>query len=125
MSKHDEPLKIEVLGNALVIDPIIPDTKAEKSLKASGMKPISAPDPKNKLWSDSQDRKHISEWDEHPLQGIVKGMSEKAKQDLPSIKLNDHVGLRVGSGEPIIYQNHIYWRAAPHEILFKYLGNKA
>ena len=125
MSKFNEPLKIEVIGKALVIDIYVPDTRQEKSMKAKGLTPVGAPTPKNKLWEDSTQRLSITEFDEHPVQGIVKAISSVVlEEEVGTIKINDRIAVRVGAGEPVVYQNRHYLRIAPHEIMFKYLGTE-
>lgn len=126
MSKFDEPLKIEVMGNAIVIDPIVPDSIPEKKMKEMGQKPIEAADPKNKFWDDGVARTKPSDYDEHPMQGIIKQISEQASKDpmVVGLKINDRIACRIGAGEPLIYKNKIYFRLAPHEVMFKYIGSE-
>ena len=126
MSKFDEPLKIEVMGNAIVIDPIVPDSIHEKKMKEMGQKTIKAPDPKNRFWDDGVARSKVSDYDEHPMQGIVKAISEQASKDLmiDGLKINDRIACRIGAGEPLIYKDKVYFRLAPHEIMFRYMGSE-
>lgn len=125
MSKLTEPLKIEVIGKAIVVDPFMPDTRAEKKAKAAGMIVTGKPDVKNPFYEDQQQRHKVRDFDEHPFQGIVKAMSPILNGDtdlIGSLKINDRIAFRVGSGEPIVFKDHVYWRVAPHEIMFKYQG---
>lgn len=125
MSELNEPLKIEVIGLAIVVDPIFPDTKAERSArKSSDIISVKDVQPKNKFYPEKQSEHGIDEWDQHPCQGIVKCINKKLEEDpaIGSIKINDRLAFRISSGEPIVYKDHVYWRIAPHEIMFKYLG---
>ncbi len=125
MSKFDEPLKIEVIGAAIIIDPIFPETKAERTArKSSNIIGVRDVQPKNKFYPEDQSKHGIDEWDEHPCQGIVKGISSILVDDpvMGSIKINDRLAFRISSGEPIVFKDHVYWRIAPHEVMFKYQG---
>jgi hypothetical protein len=127
MSQFNEPLKIEIIGEAIIVEPYVPDTKSEKELKKSGMVVVDKPDPKNRMWEDSTNRHKVSDFDEHPFQGTIKQISPLLKEKyekIGSLEINDRIAFRVGSGEPIIYKGKVYWRVAPHEILFKYLGSE-
>jgi hypothetical protein len=128
MSKLTEQLPIEVIGEALILDPIMPDTRSEKTMKDKmKMKVVDAPDPKNKYWEDSTKRHKITDFDEHPFQGIVKGISPLLKDrndKIGSIKINDRIAIRVGAGEPVVFKDKTYVRVAPHEIMFKYQGQE-
>ena len=79
MSKFDEPLKVEVIGKALIIEPIVPDTAPVKKLKAAGQIPVGKPKPKNPLWEDSTTKTPVEDWDEHPFQAIVKALFKLIK----------------------------------------------
>ena len=125
MSQLNEPLKIEVIGNAIIVDPFVPKTIQEKKMKEQGMIVTDKLDPKNPLWEDSTQRNKVSDWDEHPFQGIVKAIGDGVPDGtIGTIKVNDRVACRIGCGEPIIFKTKVYWRVTAHEILLKYIGTE-
>lgn len=127
MSQFNEPLKIEVIGEAIIVEPYFPKTRDEKKAGTKGIITVSDLKDKNPHFPEKKPQVTVQDFDEHPAQGIVKAISPTLQENdekLGSIKINDRIGFRIGAGEPIVYKDVVYWRLAPHEVIFKYLGSE-
>jgi hypothetical protein len=125
MSKLTEPLKIEVIGRGIIVEGYFPLTKKEESALKQGIKPFEDIEDKNKYWPTGRTKWAFSEFPEHPAQGIVKAISPHlTDEEKGSLKVNNRVAFRPGSGEQIVYKDKVYYRLAPHEIMFKYIGSQ-